>query len=256
MASSRGFLLCVALQALAMASTLSVLPINTEAIDVQGQTFCPSSSCGFLQDIRYPFRKQGDPPGCGFSEYELVCIDNKAIIHINTGRYFVTSISYTDSTFWVVDANLYNSSCPIPERNRRPYADGLQSKSFSLLRPDAFTWAAFVSCSELIASDIIPSSTGFLSDVMYKPVDCRSTKNSLVYVFITTITPRVGNIKPSCRYLSMIPLGSWDVMAPNNASFEDVVKFMRNGFAVRFPVKIEDRPYRVIINHCLNDSVR
>ncbi|TKW13072.1 hypothetical protein SEVIR_5G076500v4 [Setaria viridis] len=90
---------------------------------------------------------------------------------------------------------------------------------------------------------------------MYKPVDCRSTKNSLVYVFITTITPRVGNIKPSCRYLSMIPLGSWDVMAPNNASFEDVVKFMRNGFAVRFPVKIEDRPYRVIINHCLNDSV-
>ncbi|CAL4977405.1 unnamed protein product [Urochloa decumbens] len=254
MASCRGFLLCVALQALAMASTLSVLLITTEAVNFQGQTFCPSFSCGHLQDIRYPFRKQGDPPGCGFPEYELVCIDNKAIIHINTGRYFVTNISYADNTFWVVDAYLYNSSCPIPESNQHPYVYGLQSKNITLLYPDAVTWAAFVSCSELIRSNVISLSTSFL-DVMYKPVDCRSTKNSLVYVFITTFSPWVGNIKPSCRYLSMTPLGSWHVRAPNNASFEDVVKFMRNGFAVRFPEQIEESTYRVIINLCLNDSV-
>ncbi|CAO2204922.1 unnamed protein product [Urochloa humidicola] len=253
MASSRVFLLCVTLQALAMASTLSFLLINTEAVDAQGQTFCPSSSCGLLQDIQYPFRKQGDPPGCGFPEYELVCIDNKAIIHINTGRYFVTNISYTDNTFWVVDANLDNSSCPIPERNQHPSIYGLQSENITLLYPDAITWAAFVSCSELIGSNAISLSTSSYS-VMYKPVDCRSTKNSLVYVFITS-SPWVGNIKPSCRYLSMIPLGSWHVRAPNNASFEDVIKFMRNGFAIRFPLQNEQWTYHWVINTCLNDSI-
>jgi len=252
MASSRVFLLCVALQALAMASTLSALLTNTELLDVQGQIICPSSSCGLLQDIRYPFRKRGDPPGCGFPEYELVCIDNKAIIYINRGKYFVTSISYTDNTFWVVDANLDNSSCPIPESSQYPYAYGLQSENITLLYPDAITWAAFVSCSELIRSNAVSLYTS----VMYKPVDCRSTKNSLVYVFITKYSPEVGNIKPSCRYLSMTPLGSWHVRAPDNASFEDVVIFMRNGFSVRFPEQIEDRTYRFIINLCLNDSVR
>ncbi|CAO2180633.1 unnamed protein product [Urochloa humidicola] len=254
MASSRGFLLCISLQALAMVSTLSVLLITTEAVNVQGQTFCPSSSCGLLQDIRYPFRKQGDPPGCGFPEYELLCIDNKATIHINTGRYFVTNISYADNTFWIVDAYLFNSSCPIPESNQHPYVYGLQSKNITLLYPDAVTWAAFVSCSELIRSNVISLSTSFL-DVMYKPVDCRSTKKSLVYVFITTISPWVGNIKPSCRYLSMTPLGSWHVRAPNNASFDDVVKFMRNGFAVRFPMQREALTYHWVINTCLNDSI-
>ncbi|CAO2174342.1 unnamed protein product, partial [Urochloa humidicola] len=254
MASSRGFLLCISLQALAVVSTLSVLLITTEAVNVQGQTFCPSSSCGLLQDIRYPFRKQGDPPGCGFPEYELLCIDNKATIHINTGRYFVTNISYADNTFWIVDAYLFNSSCPIPESNQHPYVYGLQSKNITLLYPDAVTWAAFVSCSELIRSNVISLSTSFL-DVMYKPVDCRSTKKSLVYVFITTISPWVGSIKPSCRYLSMTPLGSWHVRAPNNASFDDVVKFMRNGFAVRFPMQREALTYHWVINTCLNDSI-
>lgn len=254
MASSRVFLLCVALQALTMASTLSVLPINTEAVDVQGQTVCPSSSCGLLQDIRYPFRKQGDPPGCGFPEYELVCIDNKAVIHINTGRYFVTNISYTDNKFWVVDVNLDNSSCPIPDRNQHPYIYGLQLENMSLLYPDALSWAAFVSCSEPIRNNAISLSTSFCNN-MYKPVDCRSEKNSLVYFFITS-SPWVGDIKPSCRYLSMTPLGSWHVRVPNNASFEDVIKFMRNGFAIRFPEKSEDWTYHWIIGTCLYDSKR
>ncbi|CAO2193334.1 unnamed protein product [Urochloa humidicola] len=53
----------------------------------------------------------------------------------------------------------------------------------------------------------------------------------------------------------MTPLGSWHVRAPNNASFEDVVKFMRNGFAVRFPMQREASTYHWVINTCLNDSI-
>ena len=255
MASSRVFLLCVALQALAMASTLSALLTNTELLDVQGQIICPSSSCGLLQDIRYPFRKRGDPPGCGFPEYELICIDNKAIIYINSGKYFVTNISYTDNIFWVVDANLDNSSCPIPASNHRPYINSSGTNGIILLDTDTVTWAAFVNCSEMLRSDVISSSTGCCSGT-YRLVDCQSTKNSFVYVFTTTFIPLVQSIKPSCNYLSMIPLGNRQLRAPYNATFEDVAKFMRNGFAVRFPYQNEDMTYRQIIKECMNDSRR
>lgn len=245
MVSSHGFLL--SLQALTMVSTIMT---NTGVIATQGQAFCPSSSCGHLQDIRSPFRMQGDPQGCGFPEYELVCIDSKAIIHINNGRYFVSSISYSNSTFWVVDANLDNSSCPIPASNQRPYINGLPSEGRTLLDPDTVTWAAFVSCSEML-SDV---SSSFLSccSGIYRLVNCRSTKNSFAYAF-TTFFPIVGYIKPSCRYLSMIPLGSRHVKPPDNASYEDIVKFMKNGFSVNFPYR-NGWSYHRVINTCLKDA--
>jgi hypothetical protein len=239
-----------------MASILSVLLSNTEAVEVQGQTSCYNSSCGHLQHIQYPFRMQGDRPGCGFPEYELVCVDSKAIIHINTGRYFVTNISYTDSTFWVVDANLDNSSCPIPASYQRPYDNGLSSNDGStLLGTDTVTWATFVNCSVMLRSDVISFSTDCCSGI-YNLVDCQSMNSSFVYVFTSTFFPSVRDIKPSCRYLSTIPLGNRRTKAPNNATFEDVVKFMRDGFAVQFPYHSEPMTHRRIINRCLNVSMR
>ncbi|KAL6627552.1 hypothetical protein ACP70R_031278 [Stipagrostis hirtigluma subsp. patula] len=240
MANSGAPLLSAAWLPITIFSLVAVLTKTGEAV-AQEKLSCPYFSCGNLQEIRYPFRMQGDPPGCGVQAYELVCSDSKAILHINTGRYFVTNISYTDSIFWVVNANLDNSSCPIPERNQHPYPYGIQSGDSIQLYPDAIMWAAFVSCSQVIKSNV-------------SPVACRSTTNSFVYV-LTTSSVWVGNIEPSCRYMSMIPLGSSLVTAPHNASYEDVVKFMRNGFAVRFPLQEARWTYRWIMNTCLNDSI-
>lgn len=103
MTNSAAFLHSVILHALAISSTLSVLLTKSEAADILGQAVCPSFSCGHLQNIQYPFRLQSDPPGCGVQEYELVCSDSQAIVYINTGRYIVTNISYSDRIFWVVD---------------------------------------------------------------------------------------------------------------------------------------------------------
>ncbi|XP_048534068.1 rust resistance kinase Lr10-like [Triticum urartu] len=226
MTNSFAFPRSVILLALAISSTLSVLLAKTGAENTLGKAVCPSFSCGQLQDIRYPFRLRGDPPGRGVQEYELVCSDGQAIIHINTGRYFVTSISYSDSVFWVVDASLDYSSCPIPEGNQHPYIYGLQSANTILLYPDSGQWAAFMSCSRMIKDDAI-----------YRPVACRSTSTSFVYVLTTMFSYSVRNVEPSCGYLAMTPLGSWRPRPNGYASYdyEDVVKFMRTGFAVRFP---------------------
>lgn len=248
MMNSGAFLHSVILKAFTISSTLSVLVISSEAADILGQAVCPSFSCGHLQDIHYPFRLRGDPPGCGVQEYELICGDSHAIIHINRGRYLVTDISYSESIFWVIDANLYNSSCPIPNRDH-PYVFGMESANITLLRPYTSTWATFVSCPRIIKDN-----------VFYRPVACRSTNSSFVYVLTSMFSFSVGNVEPSCRYLAMIPLGSVCIRAPDSISYdyENIVKFMRNGFAVQFPFEFQNTPwtYSWIINTCLNDSMR
>lgn len=109
----------IALQALTVFYVIGV-PVA----DVQAGYLCPRFSCGDLQDVQYPFRRPGDPPECGVEAYELVCTNSKARIGINTGTYFVTEINYTDSSFWVVDANMeMNSSCPLPRSDQFPYLD-------------------------------------------------------------------------------------------------------------------------------------
>ncbi|EMS67058.1 G-type lectin S-receptor-like serine/threonine-protein kinase SD2-5 [Triticum urartu] len=204
MTNSVAFPRSVILQALAISSTVSVFLTKTGAEDTLGQAVCPSFSCGHLQDIHHPFRLRGDPPGCGVQEYELVCSDDQAIIQVNTGRYFITNISYPDSVFWVVDASLDNSSCPIPERNQHPYIYGLRS------------------------------------DYMF-----------LLYM------RTVQNVEPSCGYLAMTPLGSWRP-GPNDYyasyDYEDIVKFMRDGFALRFPFPAPEWTYSWILKTCLENS--
>ncbi|XP_037411296.1 rust resistance kinase Lr10-like [Triticum dicoccoides] len=246
MMNSGASLHSVILKAFTISSTLSVLVISSEAADILGQAVCPSFSCGHLQDMHYPFRLRGDPPGCGVQEYELVCVDNHAIIHINRGRYLVTNISYSESIFSVIDVNLYNSSCPIPNRDH-PYVFGMKSANMTLFYPYAPTWATFVSCPRIIKDN-----------VFYRPVACRSTNSSFVYVLTSMFSYSVG--KPSCRYLAMTPLGGVRINAPDSLisyDYEHVVKFMRTGFAVQFPFKFQDSPwaYSWIINTCLNDSM-
>ena len=246
MTNSVAFPRSIILQTLVISSALLVLLAKTGAEDTLRQAVCPSFSCGHLQDIKHPFRLRGDPPGCGVQEYELVCRDSQAIIHIDKGRYFVTNISYNDSVFWVVDASLDNSSCPIPERNQHPYIYGLQSGNMTLLDLEESTWAAFVSCSRMIKDNAI-----------YRPVACRSTNTYFVYVLTSMLSYSVRNVQPSCGYLAMTPLGSWRTR-PNgygNYDYEDVVKFMRTGFAVRFPLYLAPWKYSRIINRCLNSSL-
>ncbi|KAL6627550.1 hypothetical protein ACP70R_031276 [Stipagrostis hirtigluma subsp. patula] len=87
---------------------------------------CPPFSCGGLRDVSPPFRRAGDPAGCGDSFYELTCSDTKAAIEINTG------------------------SCFLPRWDQHPYIHGVQVPTgHSFLVPvDGVTWATFLNCSQ------------------------------------------------------------------------------------------------------------
>uniref|UniRef100_A0A8I6YPX9 Protein kinase domain-containing protein n=1 Tax=Hordeum vulgare subsp. vulgare TaxID=112509 RepID=A0A8I6YPX9_HORVV len=215
---------------MAMPTTLKVLTILyvlvlLVAYQVEGRNHrpdCPTFSCGPLGYVSSPFRQASDPPGCGHQSYELVCSDTKATIHIDNATYYVSGINYSDSTFWIVDADidLYNS-CPLPRWNydQHPAAGfTLRNRQHDThhaikveLAPAAYNQAIFVNCSREVKDNGRGST--------------------------------MANLEPCCGYLAMTPLGGQEIgmkgTAPlENASYADVVKFMTHGFRVKFPFRL------------------
>ncbi|KAJ1282897.1 hypothetical protein BS78_03G086700 [Paspalum vaginatum] len=194
---------------------------------------CPPFSCGHLRDVSSPFRRQGDPPGCGVQSYELVCTDAKATIRIGSGTYNVVSINYTDSTFWIVQPNWdIQSSCLLPRWD--PHASyGFIDWSHHTIELDPYTSTrvTFVNCSQPVENNGV-----------YKAVACLSTNSSFIYVLTETDcgynSYSACNFEPSCGYLAMTPLGGPGVTVPKNASYPDVVRFMKKGFALQFPLTL------------------
>ncbi|WVY91861.1 hypothetical protein V8G54_037375 [Vigna mungo] len=56
---------------------------------------CPTSSCGQIRNISYPFRLKGDPGQCGDPRYELDCVNNATLIlTLFSEKYLVLEIDY------------------------------------------------------------------------------------------------------------------------------------------------------------------
>jgi hypothetical protein len=219
-----------------------------------GDDACPPFSCGHLQDISYPFRRQGDPLGCGVEAYELVCTSSKATIHINTGTYYVTAINYTGSYFWVMDPSFNtNSSCPLPLWNHYPGdsfidVDKLGSPAFYDLITRSSSIACFANCSRAVTNNRA-----------YKPVACLSADDSHVYVWVESAC-LVGDLEPYCGYLAIIPFGEgysfdWPWLQ-DDASYADITELISEGFTVHFPLDASRRSLSNTMNICLNNSIR
>ncbi|XP_051223155.1 uncharacterized protein [Lolium perenne] len=217
-----------------------------------GNDGCSHFSCGHLQNISYPFRRRGDPVGCGAEAYELVCTSSKATIQINTGTYYVTAINYTGSYFWVMDPNYdTNSSCPLPQWNHLPYSAGkLDSHGFwNLETRSGNSIACFANCSRAV-----------MNNNAYKPVTCLGANNSHVYVWVSRYGCPVGELEPYCGYRAMIPFSEdYSSFPPglHNARYADITQLVSKGFIVEFPLDT-NRPnekLRIILNICLNNSI-
>ncbi|KAF2948058.1 hypothetical protein DAI22_01g010000 [Oryza sativa Japonica Group] len=82
-----------------------------------------------------------------------------------------------------------------------------------------------------------------------------STNSSFVYVLTGMNSDSIGSLEPSCGYLAMTPLGAGDrPLVLENASYADVVKLMRGGFAIRFPYTSRFYVYSSKIKQCIAQS--
>ncbi|XP_028059798.1 rust resistance kinase Lr10-like isoform X1 [Camellia sinensis] len=58
---------------------------------------CNSSSCGDIHNITFPFRLKSDPvDNCGYNYAELECENNRTVVYLFSGKYYVQAINYYD----------------------------------------------------------------------------------------------------------------------------------------------------------------
>ncbi|KAK7377198.1 hypothetical protein VNO80_02619 [Phaseolus coccineus] len=104
---------------------------------------CPSSSCGKIANINYPFRLKGDPEECGEERYELDCENNVTVLYLYSAKYHVQAINYKNYTVRVVDPALQHhnlSSLPLRFLSRSNFSDTYKYTSFY----DSDPYQAFV----------------------------------------------------------------------------------------------------------------
>ncbi|XP_056160242.1 rust resistance kinase Lr10-like isoform X3 [Syzygium oleosum] len=72
---------------------------------------CVASSYGDIRDIHHPFRLKSDLKGCDDSKFELVCENNRTVLYLLDGRFYVQSINYSAYKIRLVDDGLQKNNC-------------------------------------------------------------------------------------------------------------------------------------------------
>ena len=233
---------------------LSVCVLGKEKDDKY--QICSPSSCGDIRNISYPFRLQGDPPSCGYPEYELICENNRTLtINLQGGKYkgkfLVTQINYHDSTIVVVDPGLKKAKCWIssplhsivayyystPQEHRfqyphhefrfpydLPYFWGAAYGYNSPSQQTLFYIIVLMRCKESVSHDdyipIIPCNTTTTTTT--------TTSSSPTYVYaVVGDYVLVEDIPNSCtisRYMVIQPLKT--LPKPSNLSMSDLQDYL------------------------------
>ena len=119
---------------------------------------CPSSSCGKITNINYPFRFKGDPEECGEEGYELGCENNVTLLYLGSAQYNVQAINYKKYTVRVVDPALQHhnlSSLPLRFLSRSNFSNTYTLKYFYQSDPYQAGLTAFGNWESLTFQHIV-----------------------------------------------------------------------------------------------------
>ncbi|WVY90739.1 hypothetical protein V8G54_036253 [Vigna mungo] len=138
-------------------SVALIFALFQQTCSAKHRTSCPSSSCGEIGEIKYPFRLKGDPGGCGLPSYELACVNNRTLFTLFSGNYYVKEINYDIYHIRVIDLGVVqDTSCSFPRyflsnRNFSEYYFNNDPLTFS---DDYFTTGVvFLNCSKRVGDD-------------------------------------------------------------------------------------------------------
>ncbi|GLU04688.1 hypothetical protein SLE2022_218240 [Rubroshorea leprosula] len=207
------------------ASVLFPLFLFLSFVTVQGRSdpISCSSSCGNLTNIRYPFRLEGDPPGCGDPEYQFSCADGETILNFHSGRYLVRRIIYEERIIRVVDVNLARGSCNLPNRSlsmEEVIGDGRYSGVLT------YNHINFLRCPEN------------LTDPAYTRVPCLSGNANHVFANISDHVLYPHQLPESCVKTSVVP--TIYNATEKNLSYEAISRMQEEGFDLGWSVDCRD----------------
>ncbi|KAK5786940.1 hypothetical protein PVK06_041590 [Gossypium arboreum] len=178
--------------------------------------YCNSTVCGNVT-ISYPFRLPTQPPNCGEPRFELDCdSNNRTVLFLNHGRFYVQTIWYEYSTIRAIDPNLAVDDCSLP-RGSLLFWDKMP---YSWVFPLSLMYV--VNCTKAIKSSLY-------IDASRCPVNSSGSDpppDSYVYFLGERTSPR--DFDESCRIEATVP-----VMVQNISGFStsDIYeKLLKPGF--------------------------
>ncbi|XP_008243304.1 PREDICTED: uncharacterized protein LOC103341540 [Prunus mume] len=194
---------------------------------------CSSSSCGEINNISYPFRLRGDPSGCGDPDYELSCVNNKTILEIFPGKYYVKNISYEDQVLRLVDVNFANAnrSCSLPSGSVENTDGFVQDFRFKGVLDSLGSRFRFVKCSRNISS--------LQEAANHTTIPCLTRNGSYVYA-VYDGEYSYYNPQPSCSVVSLAPVDLLHDINYKFPSYEAVMELLEAGFFVGWSLECRD----------------
>ncbi|CAL5405279.1 unnamed protein product [Camellia sinensis] len=135
---------------------------------------CNSSSCGDIHDIRFPFRLKSDPVDkCGYKYSQLECENNRTILHLYSGKYYVQAINYdiyinyetyVRGSISLVDVGIQGNNCsslPLHSLTHRNFSKIVGPINYVIGNSESFV--ALVSCEKPVKSPLCINTTSNIS---------------------------------------------------------------------------------------------
>ncbi|KAF7849535.1 hypothetical protein BT93_L0655 [Corymbia citriodora subsp. variegata] len=210
-------------------------------------------SCGKIKNISSPFRLKGDPKSCGDPKYELACIKNHTILNLNSSKYYVQNIDYTNYTIRVADIHMTKGNClPLSFRslscgnfsNDDPYSCiryGYELYGYGLYKYKLYDFygqgliktVSIVNCTKAIASRFSIDASSCLDRVEFSNFSSTGRK---LYAMIDA---NASIVETTCilELTTMIP--GW-IDGNNLLSYAQIHEHMVYGFELSWlPIAVE-----------------
>ncbi|XP_028059692.1 rust resistance kinase Lr10-like isoform X2 [Camellia sinensis] len=201
---------------------------------------CDPSSCGNNDNITHPFRLKGDPKNCGDKRYELECVNNRTVLHLFSGKYYVEEINYDNHTIRVVDVGIHKDECsslPIYSLTSDNFSYSVNSPYFlSYSEPRAVV--VFMNCENPVKSPLYMDNSNRRSCAKGGGNSSGSVKGQYLYVVVGEL--KVSDVADLCTVEMMVPIAQPPLLMNGenrgniSISFLDVHNAMAYGFELYY----------------------
>ncbi|XP_039155301.1 uncharacterized protein LOC120286826 [Eucalyptus grandis] len=243
--------------------TSHVLLLSGISCSAKNNHLCAPSSCGEIRNISYPFRLKGDPKNCSSSRFELTCENNRTILYLYAGRYYVKSIHYGfyynqyyfDGNITVVDDGLQKGNCSSLPRYPLMFSnfsyDGIYFPPYPLTYSN-FSYderyareVAFMKCSQPIASSLYVDTRSYIEG--YSADTPPYFSQMKVYSYAVQ-NLKAGDVKDSCT-VTMMAYASDQISGQEgdqngSLTYKDLHNKMTEGFNLTYGGFFRARAFR------------